>query len=539
VICLLAWTFAPQEWRKEPLITIANAELRKELQLPSSKEVFSSAELAGHAPLQALIDELAHVEGGRKLNPLESKVSDLHDKLLLLDAVFRGEMILLIPDPKDVGVAWQPPRSADRSDAPETKALGLAWADLRAAFLADDDAAFVKASEQLVDAAGSLPGARRPDPHLVAVELRYNQLRPFRIAWMVMVASTLLAAGGMLVRRKWFDVLAATAMLAGFALLSYGLWMRWQIAGRIPAANMFESLLFLSWGMGVFAVLAMLIQRQRIVPLTASFMGALALILADCLPLDHFIRPVAPVLLDTVWMSIHVPIIMVSYSVLALGVLIAHGQLLVMAAWPRRYDTIGAVDAMHYWYIHVGSVLLLIGIVTGSMWAASSWGRHWGWDPKEVWSLVAFLGYMIILHVRINRERVPRALYVFAAVLGIAIAVLALWPMGSLTAGRGATAVGVLLMLAFFVLARGQFATALKSILAFWLIVMTYVGVNFVLGSGLHSYGFGTGAVAHYMFLVGGLDLALAAVCSLVYLLRRSGRAPAVQHVVARVSPAT
>ena len=71
-----------------------------------------------------------------------------------------------------------------------------------------------------------------------------------------------------------------------------------------------------------------------------------------------------------------------------------------------------------------------------------------------------------------------------------------------------------------FRLARGQFATALKSILAFWLIIMTYVGVNFVLGSGLHSYGFGTGAVARYMFLSGGIDLGLVALCCLIYLAR-------------------
>ena len=57
-----------------------------------------------------------------------------------------------------------------------------------------------------------------------------------------------------------------------------------------------------------------------------------------------------------------------------------------------------------YWYIHVGSILLIAGILTGSIWAASSWGRYWGWDPKEVWSLVAFLAYMAILHARFDRQ---------------------------------------------------------------------------------------------------------------------------------------
>ena len=78
-----------------------------------------------------------------------------------------------------------------------------------------------------------------------------------------------------------------------------------------------------------------------------------------------------------------------------------------------------------------------------------------------------------------------------------------------------------------FVLARGPFATALKSVLAFWLIIMTYVGVNYVLGIGLHSYGFGTGTVVRYLFLVGGIDLAPIALCSVVHLTRRRSRAPA------------
>jgi hypothetical protein len=77
-----------------------------------------------------------------------------------------------------------------------------------------------------------------------------------------------------------------------------------------------------------------------------------------------------------------------------------------------------------------------------------------------------------------------------------------------------------------FVAAHGRFATALKSILCFWLIIMTYVGVNYVLGTGLHSYGFGTGAVKEYTFLVGKIDLALAVVCTLLYLARRRSQLP-------------
>jgi ABC-type transport system involved in cytochrome c biogenesis permease subunit len=107
-----------------------------------------------------------------------------------------------------------------------------------------------------------------------------------------------------------------------------------------------------------------------------------------------------------------------------------------------------------YWYIFAGSIFLIAGIITGSMWAASSWGRYWGWDPKEVWSLVAFLAYMAILHAKVERM-------------------------------------------------IGRFGVAVISIAAFQTILMTYLGVNFVLSTGMHSYGMGDSPVALWMFLAG------------------------------------
>jgi ABC-type transport system involved in cytochrome c biogenesis permease subunit len=252
-------------------------------------------------------------------------------------------------------------------------------------------------------------------------------------------------------------------------------------------------------------------------------MGAAALFLADQLPMDSFIRPIAPVLLDTVWMSIHVPVIMVSYSVLALAVLVAHVQLVTMAFSPGKRRFIELLDGIHYWYVQVGSLLLAAGIITGSMWAASSWGRYWGWDPKEVWSLAALLGYLTILHVRIDHERLSVWAYALGGVMIVSIFVILAVKLAPLSSATGVGLVAAIGAVLFLVLGQGMFATAMKSILCFWLIIMTYVGVNYVLGAGLHSYGFGTGAVVRSMFLTGGIDLAIVAICALIYGLRRIG----------------
>ncbi len=518
---LLGWTIEPSRWRTEPLLSVRNEELRRELDLPADRTIFSYAELMGHARLQTLIHDLAHMPAGRKPDPLQAKVREIGDRLSMLREVFRGQVIRLIPDAGDRLAAWGAIDSIGEEADGVAGEARAAYSALERAWKAGEADAFGAAASRLAGALAGLPAADRPSGSRLATELRYNRLHPFRTAWLVMSAGAVLALAALLGRRRWLDGVAVVAMLAGFATLSYGLSLRWAIAERIPAANMFESLLFLSWGMGAFAIVSILLLRDRLVPFTASVMGALALFLADTLPLDHYVRPIAPVLLDTIWMSIHVPVIMVSYSVLALAMLIAHAQLVVMAVMPARRRLVEAVDGVHYWYLHVGCVLLGAGIITGSMWAASSWGRYWGWDPKEVWSLIAFLAYLAILHVRGPRERLPGWVYAFGIGLTVAVLAIVVPSLAPLTSMTVLALLGAVIAAVLFLFGRGPFATALKSIVAFWLIIMTYVGVNFILGIGLHSYGFGTGAVVRYLFLTGGLDLAFILLCTTCHLARR------------------
>lgn len=522
VLMLLAWTFDDVAWRTAPLISIPNEELRSALRLPVTQTRFSFEELRSHRYLHSLVDDLKHSPQDHKPDPLEKKVEGIYEKLLKLRSIFHGDAIYTIPDPKDRLGKWRPILKPDPVRGGASDEVAHVWALVGTAFLAGDAANFAAASRRLAAVLRSLPAGHRPDSKLIETELRYNQLQPFRLAWQVMLIGALLSLAALAVRRRLIEVAAVIGLMAGFAVLTYGLSKRWQIAGSIPASNMFESLLFLGWGMGAFAIISMIVIRHRIVPITASVMGAVALMLADLLPMDHFIRPIAPVLLDTIWMSIHVPIIMVSYSVLTLAVLIAHVQLVAMALFPSRRSLTTLIDEWHYWYIHVGAILLLAGIVTGSMWAASSWGRYWGWDPKEVWSLVALLGYLTILHIRINRERIPKWAYGIGSLIVISVLVLIVPRLIPLTLAKTASLAGAVLAMAIFVLASGPFATAMKSILAFWLIVMTYVGVNYVLGTGLHSYGFGTGAVVYYLFCIGGVDLALVVLFCVVYFIGRS-----------------
>jgi cytochrome c-type biogenesis protein CcsB len=315
-----------------------------------------------------------------------------------------------------------------------------------------------------------LPGW--PTKEKVEREILYNRVNPSRVAWVVLLASLLVAIGAWVKASKALDWASFGLLVLGFGAMTWGIGMRWASGERIPAANMYESLLFLAWGVGLFAVIAYLLMRNRTVVLNAAAMSALTMALTDLLPMDRFIHPIAPVLAGTPWLAIHVPIIMVGYAVLALGLVVAHMQVGFAAFGKGKGALVEKLYELLYWYMFVGSIFLLAGILTGSIWAASSWGRYWGWDPKEVWSLVAFLAYMAILHLKVDKV-------------------------------------------------IGTFGVAVISIAAFQTILMTYLGVNFVLNVGMHSYGMGDSPVVKWMVIVALVELVFLAVAGVAYRDRR------------------
>lgn len=421
----LAWTFHPEAWAGQPVVKLGSEEIALAVGLPATASHASFREVLASERIRGLLMEAQRVEAESedgKLPPRLEAVSDLETRLLWLQSFLTRSVLAVVP-------AAEPEARWGALPASVTTTSGLLeWYRARQAS----------------------PPADWPDLERVDREVLYNRVQPSRLAWWILLPSTLVSLWALRKPSKALDLLAGAGLLAGTAVMTWGIAVRWQVAGRIPASNMYESLLFLGWGVGLFALIAAAILRNRLVIFNAAAMAALTMMLTDLLPIDPFIHPMAPVLSGTPWLAIHVPIIMVSYSVLALGVLIAHLQIGIEIFRPQRRAAAARMNQLLYWYTHVGSILLIAGILTGSIWAASSWGRYWGWDPKEVWSLIAFLAYMAILHGRFDRI-------------------------------------------------LGPFGVAAASIVAFQTILMTYIGVNYVLSAGLHSYGFGSGGVVQWM----------------------------------------
>jgi cytochrome c-type biogenesis protein CcsB len=245
--------------------------------------------------------------------------------------------------------------------------------------------------------------------------------------------------------------------------------MRCIIAGRPPVTNMFESVVWVSFGIMAFAFIFLIRYRALTYLLAALPVSLTCLLLVQQLPvaMPASIDPLVPVLRSNYWLTIHVLTITLSYAAFGLAMGFGH---IVLFRFIRNPLNASEDATLHFWLyriIQLGVILLATGTILGGVWANYSWGRFWGWDPKETWALIALLCYIFVLHGR----------------------VVGWW---------------------------NQFGLALASVVCFCAVVMTWYGVNFVLGKGLHSYGFGIGGEKYVAGLV-GVDLCYVALAAVRY----------------------
>ncbi len=306
-----------------------------------------------------------------------------------------------------------------------------------------------------------------PGTDTIERELWYNRVNPFRKAWLFSLLATLALAGGLLFGLRWRKAgggLYVAGLLASVGCLAWaiaGFVCRVTIAGRPPVSNMYESLIWVAFMVLVCGLLLEAVYRRGIIALAATLVATLGFVLADQLPLTFSpaLQPLQAVLRSNYWLVVHVLPMVSSYAPFALAWGLGNLNLGLILFAPDRRDLIQALSLFCYRAIQIGVLLLFLGTMLGGFWAAESWGRFWGWDPKEVWALIALLCYLIPLHARY---------------LG--------WVR--------------------------DFGLAVGAVVCFAAVVMAWYGVNFVLGAGLHSYGFGNGD-DRWIYLAGLVNISL------------------------------
>lgn len=421
---------APEGWEKQPLILLTDKKLREKTGLDPMRKRFSYDELASNDKLRSLLDEAAQSRAKNPKAKPDPLLKSVSDTGMKL-AAFEGLF-------SGRTVTLLPTGAAAWSVLPAGDA---ASGRLGEGLSSGNQTAFDEGLRMLRAEQAAENPHFQADPQKISVETFYQRLHPFRWAWMLYLVAgiALLVSGG----RPSGYALAWIFTLGGFLLQIAGFVCRILVSGRAPVTNMYESVVWVAFGTILFALIFEAIHRCRYFLLGAVPVAVVSLILADTQPviLDRSIHPLVPVLADNFWLTIHVLTITLSYAAFALALGVAHIALIKIVAGSKPSKLL-----YNYLYrtLQVGVLLLATGTILGGVWANYSWGRFWDWDPKETWALIALLGYLFLLHGRI--------------------------------AGRW-----------------GDFGMAVGAILAFQSIVMAWYGVNFVLGVGLHSYGFGSG----------------------------------------------
>ena len=218
----------------------------------------------------------------------------------------------------------------------------------------------------------------------------------------------------------WVTVVGLTGNTAGLLLRwleSYRLNM-----GHAPLSNLYESLVFFAWTIIGIYLYVEIRYKNRIIGAFAAPLAFLAMAYASLNPsISDRIQPLLPALKSN-WLIAHVFTCFVGYAGLAIAFgisvmyLIKHLDADDNVNLLKRLPSLTHLDDLTYQMILFGFLFLSIGIITGAVWANSAWGRYWGWDPKETWSLITWLIYAGLLHARLMRGWQGRRIAVFSIV---------------------------------------------------------------------------------------------------------------------------
>ncbi len=453
-----------RNWNEENFVLFSYRPLKEIIGVDPDQKYFSFQTLMTNKALGEVVREAHRKDlAEEEISRDEREAIALEDRLTLMLEMVDDNAIAIVPHPTDPKGKWMGISEAQSLYAPEAiSPLIASFTIMKQTFFSGSDhlPMLTPLAESLQSGLRQLSPTVYPVSGAMRQEVFFNHFHPFAKAWQLYA----LAFVAMLLT-LWIKPLelywgSMGLFVAGVAVQSYGFWLRMQVAGRPPVTNMYESVVWVGFGISAIALSFELIYRAKYYLLAAAPLSVMCLVLADSLPavLDPSISPLVPVLRDNFWLSIHVPTIALSYASFALALGIGHVALGSYLFSPQARARIQLLSQLNYNVLQVGVLLLTAGIILGGIWAHFSWGRFWGWDPKETWALIALLCYLVPLHGRL---------------------------------------VGWI----------GNFGISVASVVAFNAVLMAWYGVNFVLGTGLHSYGFGTGGSEWAIAAVVGADL--------------------------------
>jgi cytochrome c-type biogenesis protein CcsB len=472
----LSMTQYASAWIQVPIIYIkaGNDSIRKIIGIDSKAKFapfVSFFDAKGNYKLTPYLEEAFK---SANPNQFEKDFIETDKKVNLMESALSGRILKIFPIPNDPNNKWISYLELNESrmkgmDSTYTKSiLPLYFGTLNSASTSNK---YTSANELLASLNGfqkKFGSSVMPTEDKIDLEIAYNKYDVFKnLPYWYLTAAVLmllLCIVDIYKSRKAIRIsinVIHVAIGLLFLLHTLGLIARWVISGHAPWSNAYESIIYVAWATMFFGLA--FDRKSKLTVASSAFVTAMILMAAYMNWIDPEIANLQPVL-NSYWLMIHVAVIVASYGPFALGMILGLVSLILILFTNEKNKVKMDLNIQEITYINemaltIGLIMLTIGNFLGGQWANESWGRYWGWDPKETWALISIFVYAFVIHAR------------------------------------------------FVPALRGKWIFNLMSMFAFVSILFTYYGVNFHL-VGLHSYASGEAKSLSWIWeIFGGITL--------------------------------
>lgn len=438
-------------WRDVPLISVSNSELQRKLGINGNRAAFSDlVDMSAKGAYKISQDvNVAYSKSPGQRSKYDKEVMKVDERVNILYMIYTGDFLKIFPL-RDGTNGWGSQEEAleKASSGEDSLFIRSLVPGLVGAVEKRSIADISRIKETISEYQSEHTDYELPSPAEKGAEILYYKLNIFEKLFPFYATIGLIMLIGLIIMvmrgikgNTLFIGIAWWLLLGGFILHTIGLALRWYISGHSPMSNGYESMLFISW---VTLLAGFIFSRKSNFTLSATaVLASMTLMVAHLSFMDPEITNLVPVL-KSYWLTLHVSVITGSYGFLGLGAILGLITLILLtlvnpSSRERITNTIDELTVINYKSLTLGLYMLTIGTFLGAVWANESWGRYWGWDPKETWSLITIIIYSLVVHSRL----IPGM--------------------------------------------KDVFTFNLISMFAFSSVMMTYFGVNYYL-SGLHSY---------------------------------------------------
>ena len=456
---LMSIVESPALWYNVPIIYLkrGNDSLRKIVDVDEKQKYTSLLSFFDNQGNYKISSQLEGAYRAAVPNQFQKDFIEVDKRVNLLYSALEGKVLRIFPIPNEPNNKWVSYPELAEADFKGKDSLyvhNILPLYFNALKLAREDGDYAQADNLLESIEGyqkKFGATVMPSADKIEAEILYNNYDVFKklFSWYLYAGLILFILLMVKIFRggKILDLsikLFKGAIFLLFVVHTAGLVARWFISGHAPWSDAYESMIYVAWATLFFGLVFG--RKSDLTMAATAFVSSMILMIAHWNWMDPSIANLQPVL-DSYWLMIHVAVIVGSYGPFALSMIIGVVALLLISIAGKKKRkkielNVKELTIINELSLTVGLIMLTIGNFLGGMWANESWGRYWGWDPKETWALISILIYAFVIHMRF----VP----------GL----------------------------------RGAWTFNFMSIVAFASILMTYFGVNFYL-VGLHSYASG------------------------------------------------